>query len=218
MILYASPMRLDHVSYAVSHSELTDTVQRLGALLGASFYDGGRHPSFGTSNFVLPLVEGKYIEIVAALDHPAADRAPFGQAVRQRAEAGGGWLGWVVACDDISAVESRLGRTAVPGHRRLPDGFDLRWKQIGVMDNIANPQLPFFIEWETSEDHHPSLWGHSVTLKSIAIAGDQQMVTEYLGSPKNNPLDDVEVQWVEAEEPGIVSVTFDTPNGIVVLD
>jgi hypothetical protein len=44
------------------------------------------------------------------------------------------------------------------------------------------------------------------------------MVTDYLGSPKNNPLDDVEVQWVEAEEPGIVSVTFDTPNGIVVLD
>lgn len=211
-------MRLDHVSYAVSHSELTDTVQRLGALLGASFYDGGRHPSFGTSNFVLPLLDGKYIEVVAALDHPAADRVPFGQAVRQRAEAGGGWLGWVVACSDISAVEARLGRTAVDGHRKLPDGFDLRWKQIGIVENMANPQLPFFIQWQTPAEHHPSQWGHTVALRSIAIAGDKQMISEYLGSPENHPLDDVEVEWVESTEPGVVSVTFDTPNGPVTLD
>ena len=211
-------MRLDHVSYAVSHNELTDTVQRLGALLGASFYDGGRHPSFGTSNFVLPLLEGKYIEIVAALDHPAADRAPFGQAVRQRAEAGGGWLGWVVSCEDISAVENRLGRAAVPGHRKLPDGFDLRWKQIGVIESIASAQLPFFIEWETGAEHHPSVSGHSVALKAIEIAGDSRSIIDYLGESARNPLGDVEVEWVDAEEPGIVSVTFDTPNGIVRID
>ena len=211
-------MRLDHVSYAVSHNELTDTVQRLGALLGASFYDGGRHPSFGTSNFVLPLLEGKYIEVVAALDHPAADRAPFGQAVRQRAESGGGWLGWVVACRDISSVETRLGREAVAGHRRLPDGFDLRWKQLGVIENIANPQLPFFIEWETPEQHHPSQLGHSVTMRSIAISGDKHTIAEYLGSPENHPLDDVEVEWIDGAEPGVVSVTFETPNGFVTLD
>ena len=48
-------MRLDHVSYAVSSNELVDTVQRLGQQLGGSFVDGGRHPRFGTRNFVLPL-------------------------------------------------------------------------------------------------------------------------------------------------------------------
>ena len=211
-------MRLDHVSYAVSHHELTDTVQRLGAMLGASFYDGGRHPSFGTSNFVLPLLDGKYIEVVAALDHPAADRAPFGQAVRQRAEAGGGWLGWVVSCSDITAVEERLGRAAVPGHRKLPDGFDLRWKQIGVIENISSPLLPFFIEWETSAEHHPSVGGHSVGLKAIELSGDSNTIIDYLGETASNPLDDVHVEWVDAEDPGIVSVTFETPHGVVRID
>ncbi len=39
-------MHLDHVSYAVRHTELADTVQRLGSELGASFIDGGKHPRF----------------------------------------------------------------------------------------------------------------------------------------------------------------------------
>mgnify|MGYP003348791131 CR=1 FL=1 len=48
-------MQLDHVSYAVAASELAETVQRIGADLGAAFSDGGRPPRFGTRNFVLPL-------------------------------------------------------------------------------------------------------------------------------------------------------------------
>jgi hypothetical protein len=57
-----------------------------------------------------------------------------------------------------------------------------------------------------------------VTLKAISIAGDKQMITDYLGGPETSPLDDVDVQWVEADEPGIVSVTFDTPHGVVTID
>ena len=100
-------------------------MQRLGQQLGGSFVDGGRHPRFGTRNFVLPLEGGTYVEVVAALDHPASDKAMFGQAVKARAESGGGWLGWVVSVDDISVVEARLGRPATDGHRVRPDGFDL---------------------------------------------------------------------------------------------
>ena len=32
--------------------------------------------------------------VVEVLDHPASDKAPFGQAVRARSADGGGWLGW----------------------------------------------------------------------------------------------------------------------------
>jgi len=211
-------MRLDHVSYAVSHNELADTVQRLGALLGAGFSDGGRHPSFGTRNFVLPLKGGTYLEVVAALEHPAAEQAPFGQAVRNRAEAGGGWLGWVVAVQDIAPIEARLGREAVDGHRRRPDGIDLTWKQVGVKGLMNDPQLPFFIQWLSPADQHPAHHADGVSIRSIEISGDQDVISEYLGEPSSHPLDDVEIIWVEADEPGIVAVTFESANGSVRID
>ncbi|MDQ2797866.1 MAG: VOC family protein, partial [Actinomycetota bacterium] len=94
-------MRLDHLSYVAGPEGLAACVQRLGSNLGAGFTDGGIHPTFGTRNFVLPLADGCYLEVVQALDHPAADHAPFGRAVRDRASAGGGWLAWAIRVDDI---------------------------------------------------------------------------------------------------------------------
>ncbi|MDT4939158.1 MAG: hypothetical protein QOG80_2829, partial [Pseudonocardiales bacterium] len=160
-------MRLDHLSYAAGPEGLAACVQRLGSRLGAGFTDGGLHPSFGTRNFVLPLGNGCYLEAVEALDHPAADRAPFGRTVRARSAAGGGWLGWAVRVEDISTVETRLGRPAADGHRVRPDGFDLRWQQIGVNDTFADPQLPFFVRWLTDDSHHPSSNGSSVALTAL---------------------------------------------------
>ena len=141
-------MRLDHVSYAAPVEHLADTVQRIGSALGATFTDGGLHPRFGTRNFILPLAGGTYVEVVAALDHPAAYSAPFGRAVRARADEGGGWMGWVVSVSDMAKVEARLGRQAVEGHRVRPDGYDLHWQQIGVLDTMSDAQLPFFVHWE----------------------------------------------------------------------
>jgi hypothetical protein len=209
-------MRLDHVSYVASADELIDTVQSLGAELGAAFQDGGRHPRFGTRNFVLPLAGGTYLEVVCALDHPSVDRAPFGQAVRRVAELGGGWLGWVVAVDDIAPVESRLGRDAVDGNRHRPDGVELLWRQIGVMDLIADPQLPFFIQWLVAAGDHPSVGARpDVMISRLEIAGDPGRVSSWLGEPRDHPLDGVEVDWVEADVPGLVAVHFATPHGDV---
>jgi Glyoxalase-like domain len=211
-------MRLDHVSYAVSSNELVDTVQRLGQQLGGSFVDGGRHPRFGTRNFVLPLQGGTYVEVVAALDHPASDKAPFGQAVKRRGEAGGGWLGWVVAVDDISVVESRLGRESVDGHRVRPDGFDLTWRQIGIVDLLDDPSLPYFIEWTSAPSEHPSLAAPArVAAISCELAGDKERIRAYLGEGEiESPIDSTDIEWVEADEPGLVAVHFRTATGDVV--
>lgn len=213
-------MRLDHLSYAAGPEGLAACVQRLGAKLGAGFTDGGLHPSFGTRNFVLPLADGCYLEVVEALDHPAADRAPFGQAVRARTAAGGGWLGWVIRLDDVTPVEIQLGRSAAEGHRRRPDGFDLRWKQIGVNSTARDAQLPFFVQWLTDDRHHPSAPGSSVTLRRLEIAGDEQTVDAYLGTSARQPLDGVEVAWVEPEEDetGVLAAVFDTARGEVRID
>ena len=148
-------MRLDHLSFAAGPDGLASTAQRIGGLLGTEFRNGGVHPRFGTRNMVLPLAGDTYLEIVEVLDHPASDKAPFGQAVRARSLLGGGWLGWVVAVDDIAAVETRLGREAANGNRHRPDGVELTWKQIGVNGLIADPQLPFFIEWGVAPEAPP---------------------------------------------------------------
>lgn len=213
-------MRLDHVSYAAPIEHLAETVQRIGAALGAPFFDGGRHPSFGTTNFVLPLAGGTYIEVVGALDHPAAQNAPFGRAVAQRAALGGGWMSWVVAVNDIGPVQDRLGRQGVPGHRVRPDGFDLRWTQIGVLDTMAEA-LPFFVHWETDAAHHPSVGAaHDIRIASMEIAGDNHRICQWLGEPDNHPLDDVDVSWITAqpEAAGLLSVEFDTGHGRVRID
>ena len=215
-------MRLDHVSYVTSHDQLADTVQRLGSRLGSTFVDGGVHPRFGTRNFTLPLQNGHYIEVVCPLDHPASDSSPFGKAVSRRAAEGGGWLTWVVAVDDVSAIETRLGRPAVDGHRTKPDGTDIRWKQIGVLGTLEDRQLPFFIEW--IENHHPSTDGKAVaTIVKVEIAGEEATITNYLGSDTAKALgDNVEVVWLSPAdndgENGIVAVHLNTPSGVVRLD
>lgn len=210
-------MRLDHVSFAVGPDGLSGTTDRLTELLDAKFVDGGVHPRFGTRNMLLPLENEQYLEIVEVLDHPASDKAPFGQAVRERSQTGGGWLGWVVAVDDIGPVEHRIGRHAVPGNRHRPDGFNLQWKQIGVKGLQADPQLPFVVSWDIPRSEHPSQMGQTSTrLTALEIAGDPQRVTDWLGEPALDALGHIDVEWVAPNGmPGIVAARFETPSGMV---
>ena len=212
-------MRLDHLSYAAAPDGLAATARRIGGLLGKDFTDGGIHPRFGTRNMILPLADSTYLEIVEVLDHPASDKAPFGQAVRARSALGGGWLGWVVSVDDITVVEKRLGREAAAGNRHRPDGTELKWQQIGVNGLISDPQLPFFVQWESPASQHPSAGGTAdYSLACLEIAGDPQRVSEWLGQTVEAPLEDVKVDWVAPlGTPGIIAALFQSPNGLVRL-
>lgn len=214
-------MRLDHISYVTSHDQLADTVQRLGSRLGTAFVDGGVHPRSGTRNFTLPLINGHYLEVVCPLNHPATDASPFGKAVAKRADEGGGWLTWVLSVEDLTEIEARLGRAAVDGHRRKPDGTDLRWKQIGVLDTLEDSQLPFFIHWLSAE--HPSADGKALAkIIKIEIAGDEKTITNYIGTDLNQAIGEIEVEWSEPSDVdgnnGIFAVHLETPNGVIRLD
>lgn len=212
-------MRLDHIVFAAGPDGLAATAARLSKILGEDFVDGGVHPRFGTRNRILPLTDGTYLELVEVLDHPASDKAPFGQAVRARSELGGGWMGWVVAVDDIAPIEQRLGREAVNGNRHRPDGTELLWKQLGVKGLQSDPQLPFFVQWQSDASLHPSAGASgNISLEALEIAGDPARVTEWLGAPVERPLEDVKVDWVAPNgTPGINAVAFQTPNGLVRL-
>ena len=146
-------MRVDHVSYAAEHDGLRATAQRLAELIGVAPVDGGVHPRFGTRNIIFPLADERYVEVVEVLDHPASDKAPFGQAVRPAIEAGGGWLGWGVASRTSPPWRSRLGRQSVEGNRHRPDGVELRWRQLGIRGLMSDPQLPYYVEWEDEPSH-----------------------------------------------------------------
>ena len=211
-------MRLDHLSFAAGPDGLAETTRRLGADLGATFLDGGFHPRFGTRNAILPLTAGHYLEVVEVLDHPAADKAPFGQAVRARSEAGGGWLGWVVAVDDLGPIEQRIGRPPVDGHRHLPDGTTLEWQQLGVKDLQVDPQLPFFVRWLSDPAIHPSANGHQIELLKIVLAGDRRRINDWLGGRFESVLRDVDVDWTQPNgRSGLVAAVFSTPRGEVTL-
>lgn len=210
-------MRLDHLSYAAGYDGMQGTAKRLGDMLGCRFVDGGVHPRFGTRNMILPLAEGVYLEVVEALDHPAADKATFGQAVRARSALGGGWLGWVVAVNDIAPVEERLGRASSPGNRHRPDGIELTWRQIGVNGLLCDPQLPFFVQWLTPPGLHPSAGADGLRwLACLEIAGDPLRVSTWLGESVEAPLEDVKVEWVARHgTPGIIAAQVQTPSGLV---
>lgn len=211
-------MRLDHIVFAAGPDGLNATTDRLAEQLGESFLEGGVHPRFGTRNAILPLAQHTYLEVVEVLDHPASDKAPFGQAVRARTALGGGWLGWVVAVDDIAPHEARLGREAVPGNRHRPDGTELRWRQLGVKGLQSDPQLPFFIQWDSPAEDHPGAVGGEVALECLEIAGDPARVSEWLGQSVDEPLEAVKVEWVAPHGvPGIVAANLRTPRGTIRL-
>jgi hypothetical protein len=213
-----SGMRVDHVSYAAEKDGLKATARRLAARLGVRPVDGGIHPRFGTRNIIFPLAQNRYVEVVEVLDHPASDKAPFGQAVRARSEAGGGWLGWVVSVKDMSEAERRLGRQSVIGSRRRPDGVELKWRQLGVKGLIADPQLPYYVKWD-DQLLHPSVGATTkVTICGLEIAGDPERVCEWLGLPADQTSTVIDFTFIAPHgTPGLLAVTFITPKGPVTI-
>ena len=214
-------MRLDHISYVASHDQISDVVNRIGSQIGTAFVDGGIHPKFGTRNFTAPLLNGQYIEVVCPLDHPATDATPFGKAVKQKADAGGGWLTWVFSVEDISTIEAQFGRKAAEGSRTKPDGTQLKWKQIGVNEIIHTKELPFFIQWLTS--NHPSNDGKAIAqIKTIAFASSERLSNSFFKETIFESLEKFSVDWVDLSDveqlAGIMSISMDTPNGVVQID
>ena len=213
-------MRLDHVSYVASHDQISDVVNRIGSQIGTAFVDGGIHPKFGTRNFTATLLNGQYIEVVCPLDHPATDATPFGKAVKKKADAGGGWLTWVLASDDMNSIEKRIGRGSVSGHRRKPDGTELTWDQIGVLNVIEDAQLPFFVKWKTGL--HPSKDGLPIArIKKISINGLSQNIEKWTGLELGSSIPEIKIyeEWNTANaDSGIFSIELVSKDKNIVIN
>ena len=214
-------MRVDHVGYAAGPEGLQATARHLADALGVRVVEGGPHPRFGTRNVVLPLAGRCYVEVVEVLDHPVADKAPFGRAVRRRSDAGGGWFTWCVRVDDITSFERRLGQRSEAGSRRRPDGVELHWRHIGVPGLLEDPQLPLLLEWDSPAALHPSgiSLADGARLAGLEIAGEARRVRTWLGLPAEFAVRELDFTWlpVGPEGPGLRAVRFEGPRGSVRL-
>jgi hypothetical protein len=214
-------MRLDHISYVTTHNQLAETVQRLGARIESTFVDGGIHPRFGTRNFTAALKNAQYIEVVCPLDHPATEQTPWGRAVSQKADEGGGWFTWVFSTKDIEPIAAKFGRESIEGHRTRPNGSDLKWKQIGVKEIAESPEFPFFIQWLTSD--HPSQDGAPVAeIKKIVISDENKLEGSWFKEEILKSISPIRLEWAHPKDndnqKGILSIELETPVGPVVLD
>lgn len=209
-------MHVDHLVFAAGPEGLLATAERLSAVLGVASRDGGFHPRFGTRNRLIPLADARYLEIVEVLDHPAADKALFGQVVRARSEAGGGWLGWALSVDDLTPLEQRLGREATYGSRHFPDGRLLEWEQLGIKGLQADPQLPFFVKWTSDESVLPKALKGEIELIRLEIAGDKNRLEEWLGGTCEEMIGEFDIEWIAPNgQPGLVAAHFRTERGKV---
>ena len=117
--------------------------------------------------------------------------------------------------DDLSV---RFGLQGVAGSRRRPDGVQLKWRQLGVKGLMADPQVPYFIQWE-DKSVHPSVGATTdVTICGLQIAGDPKRVCEWLGLPADQTSTVIDFTFVDpCGTPCLQAVTFDTPRGPVTI-
>lgn len=210
-------MRLDHISYAAEPDGLENTGERIANLLGIPPKKGGIHPKTGTRNIIFPLKNNQYVEVIEALEHPATHNIPFSQFINKRCQSGGGWVCWVVAVEDIKQEEDRLKKEATSNDRHIENGEKISWLQLGLNNQIADPQLPFIFQWLCEPNLHPSIgWNGNVSVAEIEISGEPKRVRNWLNKPLKGALIDTPIHWIAPKgTPGIMSVTFITNKGLV---
>jgi len=181
-------LAIDHVIVPVHDLQLE--AARLEAQYGLASVEGGRHPAWGTANWIVPLGD-TYLELIAVADPEVARGTAFGRWVA--AATPGRLLGWALRTDAIDEVGRRIGQPVVPGSRVDPSGALLTWRSTGLDIALREPGLPFFIQWgdgvplpgAATVDHRDG----AVTLKRLSMAADPVRLADWLGGDHDLPID-----------------------------
>jgi hypothetical protein len=176
-------LSIDHV--LLGTADLDRTAQELLHKHGLTSYAGGRHTGLGTGNRVVPLGDS-YLEIIGVVDEAEAEANPFGRWLTSQVAAGPRLVGWCLSTTDLEGVADRVGVEPVSMQRAQPDGRILSWRLAGLEVAMAEPPLPFFIEWEIDPELHPGRAGvaHAdgpVRLTGVEIEGDETRIDEWIG-------------------------------------
>ncbi len=151
------------------------------------------------------------------MDEAAAAANPFGRAVLVTATEHGRLSNWCVAPVGLDAEAARLGLQSVSGSRVRPDGTRLQWRSMGLDESIAEPSLPFFIEWQVEPRLHPGRGSaeHRTAPTGIAwveVSGDPARIRGWLGEESAGlPI------RIVAGPPAMLAVGIGTASGEVVI-
>ena len=171
-------MEVDHVLIAVTDLEVA--AREFEARHGLSSVDGGRHRDWGTANRIVPL-GSSYVELVAVVDAGVAAGSSFGRWVGDGATDSGRLIGWAVRSPGLDAIAGRLGLIVRSGSRVTPSGEELRWRSAGIDEAIAEPCLPFFIEWGEGVRLPGAENPRSATISRLVLEGNPDRVGVWLG-------------------------------------
>jgi hypothetical protein len=143
-------VQLDHVLIAVA--DLGEAGRDIEARYGLASVEGGRHSAWGTANRIVPLGDS-YLELIAVIDPAKAAESAFGRWVAAAASSTPRPLGWAVRTFQLDEVARRLDLSVLAGSRTTPGGAQLRWRSAGLDQAVAEPSLPFFIQWAAQSEH-----------------------------------------------------------------
>ena len=123
-----------------------------------------------------------YLELVAVVDAGRGRReSSFGRWVGDGATDSGRLIGWAVRTSDLDAVAGRLGLTVRSGSRVTPSGEELRWRSAGIDEAIAEPCLPFFIEWGEGVRLPGTENPQPATISRLVLEGNPDRLAGWLG-------------------------------------
>jgi hypothetical protein len=163
---------IDHLTIAFKELEPAAAAYRD---LGFTVVTGGELPSIGTHNALVAFADGSYLELVA-FKRPNEQHRWW-----PLVQAGGGFLDFCMASDDVAADTQAFRDAGVkmndpaPGGRVRPDGYKLSW----VVVTAAKPfvyQAPMLLQDHTPRSERvPKETNHAngVTgVASITVATD----------------------------------------------
>jgi hypothetical protein len=200
-------LQIDHVLIAVA--DLASAVREFESRYRLASVEGGSHPGWGPANQIVPLGDA-YLELIAVVDKDEAEQSAFGRWVA----SGAGLLGWAARTDDIDTVAEPLGLKVGGGSRVTADGRLLQWRLAGVDEAMAEPSLPFFIEWGAGSPHPGrAAAAHSagaVEIAELRLTGNADRLTAWLG-PNALPI------TMHTGVPSVSSLVLASQGGEIVL-
>ena len=205
-------LAVDHVLLATPDLDVAS--RALSDRYGLTSVDGGRHPGWGTANRIVPVGDA-YLELITVVDGRVAERSAFGRWVASARAPVCRPIGWAIRPRSLDEVAARLGLAIHDGARTTPSGEVLTWRLAGVDCAVAEPLLPFFIEWGARTPHPSRSDGtdsnDGVEIIRLELTGDAERLRSWLDQ-------DACPVAVEAGTSGVRKVVLSTPRGEICVD